>query len=143
MTNSTTKLPILIMCLLGVLALPALLMAADGGWLKRVPDAARVRKNPLADHTDAPVAGEKLFRYECAGCHGTDARGRGSRPSLRSSRVQNATDGELEWLLTNGDLAHGMPSWSRLPEGKRWQIVRYLHTLPAESCCLTPGRLHG
>jgi mono/diheme cytochrome c family protein len=143
MKNSTAKLPMLIVCLLGALALPALLMAVDGGWLRRVPEAAGVRKNPLADDADAPVAGEKLFEHDCVPCHGTDARGRGARPSLRSSRVHNATDGELEWLLTNGDLAHGMPSWSHLPEGERWQIVRYLHTLPAESCCLTPERLHG
>jgi hypothetical protein len=34
-------------------------------------------------------------------------------------------------------------AWSRLPEGERWQIVRYLHTLPVASCCLTPERLHG
>jgi hypothetical protein len=46
-------------------------------------------------------------------------------------------------LLTNGDLAHRMPSWSRLREGERWQIVRYLHTLPVASCCPTPERLHG
>lgn len=108
------------------------LTAADGGWLKRVPEDARVRTNPLAQDAGASAAGEKLFQRNCAACHGTEARGRGSRPSLRSSRVQSATDGELEWLLTNGDLAHGMPSWSRLPEGERWQLVRYLHTLPGK-----------
>ena len=41
--------------------------------------------------------------------------GRGRRPSLRTPEVRSATDGELFWLLRNGSLAHGMPSWSRLP----------------------------
>ena len=133
---------ILIAFLFAMYISSATLIAADGRWLKRVPEDARVRKNPLAQDADAPAAGKKLFQHNCAPCHGTDGRGRGSRPSLRSSRVQNATDGELEWLLTNGYLAHGMPSWSRLPEGERWQIVRYLHTLPLESCCLPPERPH-
>jgi len=28
----------------------------------------------------------------------------------------------LEWLLTNGSLRNGMPSWSRLPEQQRWRL---------------------
>ena len=41
----------------------------------------------------------------------------------------NAKPGELQWLLTNGNLGKGMPSWSRLPEQQRWQLVAYLKTL--------------
>ncbi|HEV2646479.1 MAG TPA: cytochrome c [Acidobacteriaceae bacterium] len=106
--------------------------AADDGWLMRVPEKAHVRSNPMARDTDAAAAGKKMFERNCASCHGMDARGHGAWPSLRSARVQQATDGDLEWLLKNGALAHGMPSWSRLPEGERWQLVRYLRTLPLE-----------
>ncbi len=123
---------LLSLCLLAGMA-PAPVLAAsqaDGSWLHHVPEVARARPNPLAYDPEAPGAGEKLYRHSCASCHGADARGRGSRPSLHSMRVHNATDGEVEWLLTNGNLARGMPSWSRLPEAQRWQIVRYLHTLP-------------
>ncbi len=98
-------------------------------WLERVPERARARTNPLSQDSEAPLAGAKLFRHDCASCHGTDASGHGSRPNLLTHRVHDATDGELEWLLTNGNLAQGMPSWSRLPETERWQIVRYLHSL--------------
>ncbi len=52
-----------------------------------------------------------------------------NRPGLHSPRVQAARDGELFWLLTNGKLRRDMPSWSRLPDQQRWQIVRYLHSL--------------
>ncbi len=51
------------------------------------------------------------------------------RPNLQSDRIRKATPGELEWLLTNGSMRNGMPSWSRLPQPQRWQIVSYLKDL--------------
>ena len=51
------------------------------------------------------------------------------KPSLKTDRIRTATDGDLEWFLRQGDLAHGMPSWSSLPEAQRWQIVTYLRSL--------------
>ncbi len=103
--------------------------AGDGAWLKNVPEKDRARGNPLAGDAEAPVAGAKLFRHHCAACHGEDANGKGKKPSLHSEHVRGATEGELEWLLTNGSLKNGMPSWSRLPEAQRWQLVSYLKTL--------------
>jgi mono/diheme cytochrome c family protein len=90
---------------------------------------ARDRKNPYEGQSDAVLAGQKLFRQHCAECHGDDARGAGHAANLRSSGVQNATPGELAWFLRNGNLAKGMPSWSGIPEERRWQIVTYLKTL--------------
>ncbi len=110
----------------------ALLMAADGGWLRKVPDADRKRINPYAGQADA-AAGKILFADHCAKCHGEDASGRHNRPSLRSERVASATDGELAWILRNGNSFKGMPSWSSLPEPERWQIVTYLRTLSQDS----------
>jgi hypothetical protein len=52
-----------------------------------------------------------------------------NRPNLHSERVRAATPGELEWLLKNGSMRNGMPSWSRLPEQQRWQIVAFLKSL--------------
>jgi mono/diheme cytochrome c family protein len=108
---------------------------ASGGkrdWLAEVPEKERGHKNPLAESEEAAAAGAILFRRSCASCHGEDARGTGKRPSLRTERVRRATDGELHWLLTNGQLGEGMPSWSRLPEVQRWQLIRYLHSLNGE-----------
>ena len=102
---------------------------SDGSWLRRVPQQERIRKNPYADNNDAVLAGGILFKRNCASCHGASAQGIGSRPGLQSVRVHQATDGELHWLLTNGNLGRGMPSWSRLPDAQRWQLVRYLHSI--------------
>jgi len=103
--------------------------AADGSWLKKVPQADRERVNPFAGQPGAAAAGENLFRNNCAKCHGAEAQGKGSRPSLRSERLAAATDGEIAWIIKNGQMYKGMPSWGGLPEPQRWQIVTYLRSL--------------
>jgi mono/diheme cytochrome c family protein len=118
--------------LLSALALSSTLLfaaAGDGLWMTRVPEKARNQANPFAGASTAPDAGGKLFRQNCASCHGDDALGRDGHPSLRSERMRAATPGELQWLLTNGSMKNGMPSWSRLPEPQRWQIVSYVKSL--------------
>jgi len=104
----------------------------DRGVLAPIAEApvkTRALKNPYDGQPDAVAAGGKLFRQHCAECHGDDARGRGHAADLHSSGVQNATPGEIAWFLRGGNLAHGMPSWSGLPEPRRWQIVAYLKSL--------------
>ena len=104
--------------------------AADyPAWLRHVPDADRKRTNPYAGQSDAVAAGSKLFADHCTKCHGADALGSRKKPSLRTPEVQKASDGEIFWLLRNGDLRHGMPSWSAIPEPSRWQIIAYVKSL--------------
>lgn len=103
--------------------------AADSDWLSHVPDADRRRANPFAGEGAAAEGGSRLFADHCSKCHGADALGRGKRPSLRSKEVQSATDGEIFWLLKNGNRRRGMPSWSSLPEPSRWQLVAYVKSL--------------
>ncbi len=43
--------------------------------------------------------------------------------------VQEQSDGTLFWKITNGNTGRGMPSFSKLPELQRWQIVLYIRTL--------------
>ena len=105
----------------------------DGKWLHRVPDEDRARVNPYAHQPQAEAAGKALFQENCAKCHGADANGRTHpppRPSLRSPRIRHATDGELAWMLRNGNPYKGMPQWTSLPEEQRWKIIAYLRTLP-------------
>ena len=109
-------------------------VAADGSWLQRVPDADRTRVNPFAGQPDAVAAGARIFDDHCAKCHGDDALGNRKHPSLRSERVQHASDGEIFWLLKNGNLRKGMPTWAALPEPMRWQVIAFVISLgPADS----------
>jgi mono/diheme cytochrome c family protein len=113
-----------------VLLVPiACLATANGSWLKKVPQADRVRTNPYAGDPSAADAGKNLFRNNCAKCHGENAEGKAKRPSLRSERIQMAKDGELAWLIKNGEAFKGMPGWGALPERERWQIISYLRSL--------------
>ena len=94
--------------------------------IAQAPLKTRSWHNPYQGQPDAVLAGKKLFLQHCAECHGPQARGIGRAVNLHLSAVQNATPGELEWFLRNGNLWRGMPSWSGLPEQRRWQLVAYL-----------------
>ena len=77
-------------------------------WLKDVPPRDRERANPYSEQADAIAAGRRIFVDHCAHCHGDDADGNKKHPSLRSPRVQQeATVGDLHWLLINGNRGTG------------------------------------
>ncbi len=107
---------------------------ARGVWteIAQAPSETRSWKNPYEGQADGVAAGEKLFHQHCADCHGDDARGKHA-PNLRSAGVQNATPGELAWLLRNGNMTHRMPPWAGIPEQRRWQIVAYIKSLGVET----------
>jgi mono/diheme cytochrome c family protein len=113
-----------------LVALP-LMAAANGAWLQKVPAAERATINPVAGSPEHIAAGEKLYQENCARCHGADGNGRTTRPPVRSPRVAAATDGELAWMLKNGQPFRGMPAWATLPEAERWQIISYLRSIQA------------
>lgn len=118
-----------------LLAYTALGMAAaDGSWLKKVSQADRKRVNPYAAQQEAADAGMHLFHDNCAKCHGESGEGRYNRPGLRNERVVHATDGDLAWILKNGEPWKGMPSWSSLPEQQRWQIITYIRSIQTDNC---------
>ncbi len=114
---------------LAVLLAFALAAVAQTPWVGRVSESERARVNPYANRPQAIAAGARLFADHCAQCHGADALGRKKRPSLRTPEVQQAADGEIFWLLRNGAMRKGMPSWSSLPEPSRWQIIAFVKSL--------------
>lgn len=100
-----------------------------GDLLQRVPPVAAKSCNPFGRSEPDRRAGAKLFRRECAACHGREAKGIGKAPPLASLLVRQAEPGTLFWILRNGSLRRGMPSFAHLPEEQRWQIVTYLKSL--------------
>jgi mono/diheme cytochrome c family protein len=101
----------------------------QGSLLQQVPARASEQANPYAASDEATRAGAKLYSRQCAACHGRDARGMGKAPALISPFVREASPGALFWLLRNGAVFHGMPSFAHLPDQQRWQIVTYLKSL--------------
>jgi len=105
----------------------------DPNW--RVPQDAAMKPNPLACKPDAAVGGKKLFLRNCTECHGQDGSGlvKKHAADLQLPVVQNQSDGTLFWKITNGNPDRGMPSFSKLPEPQRWQLVLFIRKLKPEN----------
>ena len=101
----------------------------DATW--HAPADAVSRPNPLATKPQTAAGGRKLFVRNCVECHGKDGTGIEKKHSadLQLPVVQAQSDGVLFWKITNGNTGRGMPSFSKVPELQRWQIVLYIRTL--------------
>jgi mono/diheme cytochrome c family protein len=122
------------MILLGTVVISAALSfgvaVGDGAWLTAVPAREHTKINPFKDQQDAISAGRRVYVDHCLHCHGENAEGTKKRPALRSDRVQQqATEGDLHWLLVNGSMRKGMPTWSKLGDSQIWQVISYLKSL--------------
>lgn len=107
----------------------AVAWARVGTLVQQAPPRAKTPSNPFEGQQRAQRAGAKLFARECAACHGPEGVGMRKAPPLNQADVQEAPPGALFWVLRNGSLKRGMPSFAHLPEPQRWQIVTYLKTL--------------
>jgi mono/diheme cytochrome c family protein len=94
--------------------------------VQRAPGRTVLVNDPIARDERAMRAGAKLFARECAACHGAFGEGHGRALPLRMPEVRDAAPGVLFWVLTNGSLGRGMPSFANLPEAQRWQIITFL-----------------
>jgi mono/diheme cytochrome c family protein len=101
----------------------------DPNW--QAPAESALRPNPLAARPEAAAGGRKLFIRNCVECHGKNGTGMETKHSadLQLPLVQQQSDGVLFWKITNGNTRRGMPSFSKLPELQRWQIVLYIRRL--------------
>jgi glucose/arabinose dehydrogenase/cytochrome c553 len=120
--------PLVLLILLAVIA-----SAAQNTSFHGAPDSARAQKNPYEGQH--PASAKAAYEKNCAQCHGANGEGTGNIPVLASGKPQAASDGELFWYITKGDVNNGMPSWQALPEQQRWEIVNYLRVLGS----LKPG----
>jgi glucose/arabinose dehydrogenase len=93
------------------------------------PATEQSRRNPYYADTNARDDGKAVFASTCAACHGANGEGGGAVPALRSETIRQASDGELFWYITKGDVNNGMPSWAALPEEKRWHVISYLRSM--------------
>jgi glucose/arabinose dehydrogenase/mono/diheme cytochrome c family protein len=91
------------------------------------PASAKELKNPYAGQQVA--SSKAAYHLRCARCHGENGEGSGNIPALATGKAQSATDGELFWYITKGDVNNGMPSWQTLPREQRWQIINYVRVL--------------
>jgi glucose/arabinose dehydrogenase/mono/diheme cytochrome c family protein len=111
----------------GALLLTSIASQAQDATFHSAPASAKQEKNPFAGQQTGSE--KSLYHQRCASCHGENGEGTGNIPALASGKAQSASDGELFWYITKGDLNNGMPSWAQLPRKARWQIVGYVRVL--------------
>ena len=130
--------PIFLCCCLVIVGAVNTLLVAQEVPFHQAPASAHAEKNPLAGQTATAEAGRRLYAANCAACHGERGEGQGNIPALATGAAQQASDGDLFWFVTRGDVNNGMPGWNQLPETQRWQIVAYLKSgqLPQASSTL-------
>ena len=95
--------------------------------------------NEVLTHKDLPKAYSAYslcFRKE-AGSHGKEGKGDGSMADLMDTPPRNLTcknymnkitDGELFWVIKEGIVEGGMPSYNHLSNKKIWQLIQYIRT---------------
>jgi mono/diheme cytochrome c family protein len=102
------------------------------GSRRGIPPAPPNRQSAIQE-------GIKLYRKECASCHGargydlTDA-GRWMYPraaDLVSRDSQSYSDQEVFWIIKNGVRLSGMPAFGKVESDDHiWDLVFYFRTLP-------------
>jgi mono/diheme cytochrome c family protein len=106
---------------------------------KAVARRAPVRKNPLPMDAQTLRGGLAHFRENCVVCHGAPGVDPGEigqglnpgAPDLTLTRVQERTDGQLFWIVSNGIRMTGMPAFSPTHGEKEiWQVVAFVRHLP-------------
>jgi len=157
---------ILLGYLLGILTLPALIVAA--AWLGRLPISAQANPsrlesafmhfaldraaarhaprlvNPIAPTEDNLMAGVKLFKGDCAGCHGDPNNAAKyevenalyPRPPVFALHPPGKPDYQLFWIIKGGVRYSGMFVWDGqfgkdasgkdISDEKIWTAVTFL-----------------
>jgi mono/diheme cytochrome c family protein len=107
----------------------------------QAPPEAAAKTNPLTKSPEVLANGHKLYSRSCAGCHDENGSAKTTGASdLRAPTVQEQSDGALFWKISSGNPAQGMPSFTRLPEPQRWQIVLFLRTLKSSASAHTSDK---
>lgn len=99
-----------------------------------IPADAASATNPTPASADSVASGGRLYRANCAACHGDDGRGDGPtaaelpwRPEDLRSVTSRLTDGELAYRIAAGLAGTEMPAFSPLlSEAERWDLVNLL-----------------
>ncbi len=92
-------------------------------------DAKRAQTTSYTD------IGHQIFAANCAQCHGKDATGGGSAPTLNSSQFLKSTSNDQIFALVSGGVSGTeMPAWSldyggTFTDEQVRQVVTYLRSL--------------
>lgn len=120
-----------------IIIVVAVAICQNNHW--KIPEEARLRKNPVPLSAAALESARAIYMDKCANCHGQTGKGDGpdatsyypTPASLAdSARMNRVTDGEIFYQISEG--RKPMPSFKkRLSEEQRWQLVLFVRSLAA------------
>lgn len=105
-------------------------------------DVKQVNLRKLLEPTDSLVAeGRRLYKLNCASCHGEDGRGQGPKSAglnppprnfLKEKFKHGASIVEIYNTITNGVQGTSMPAFDLLPGEERMAMAQYVATMVPE-----------
>lgn len=111
--------------------------------LPNVIDSMSTLQNPVASDAESVRRGRGYFQINCAPCHGRAGQGNGQATKLGmvpmplvSDRVKNFSDGYIWGMMRNGRGL--MPSFNRIEEMDRWDVVNYVRALQGKLAGIVP-----
>ena len=106
-----------------------------------MPAEAKPKQNPIADSAEVQKEAMAHWADHCAACHANDGSGQNTMgqqmyppaPDMRKESTQKMTDGELFYIIENGERLTGMPAWGGTTHGQQdsWKLVRFIRHLPS------------
>ena len=106
-----------------------------------MPADARAKQNPIADSPEVQKEARAHWADHCAACHANDGSGQNTMgqqmyppaPDMRKEGTQKMTDGDLFYIIENGERLTGMPAWGGTKHGQEdsWKLVRFIRHLPS------------
>lgn len=102
-----------------------------------VPEAAKNKKNMVANDAASIAAGKVLWNTHCKSCHGAKGLGDGTKAAqlktepgdFSKADVQSQTDGTLFYKISEG--RDDMPAFKKkiADDEDRWNLVNFIRTL--------------
>ncbi|MBW3660513.1 MAG: cytochrome c [Gemmatimonadetes bacterium] len=111
-------------------------------------DVEGLLTNPVEADSASTAVGAAYYRGFCSVCHGVTGLGNGpisglfpAIPAIATGTVAGMSDAYLFALITQGRGL--MPSYERIPETARWDLVNYLRTMEAAPADTAAARASG
>ena len=129
---------LLFACLLAVICV-AIVTAIYQNRQWKVPEEAKLRKNPIQPSPSTLAAARTIYLDKCSQCHGETGKGDGPDAAMYfpsptrltdAKHMNSVTDGEIFYQISQG--RKPMPAFKkRLTEEQRWQLVLLVRSFAA------------
>lgn len=128
--------------------------------LKEIPDVipsdaaltfeiTKVEK-PWVESPDVATYGQKVYKNNCAVCHGNEGKGDAPAGLAANPPARNFVEGKWRYsgtsdglfaTITNGSPGTAMASFKHLPKHDRWALVQFIRSITTNKVADDPAKL--